>query len=280
MLWTELRHEEFAPAREASKGVCILPVGCIEKHGQHLPLGTDAFAVANIARLVAEKEPVMVFPEMYFGEKTGAGEFDGTVMFSARLRLDILKETCKEIARNGFKKILVLNGHGGNAAMISYFMRSVLEEKNDYMVFSCRGVPMNRRCNTILDKNFDYLTEEDKEILRDFIVSKKPIGHGCFVETATAYGLYPELIRLDKMTAEDGYTTRRFAELSAHGIESPFTWMADYPNSYTGAAHPINERIARAFVDVEVETIADTVRFLKNETISDEYHAEWLAKQK
>ena len=68
---------------------------------------------------------------MYFGEKTGAGEFKGTVIFSASLRQQILKETCSEIARNGFKKILLYNGHGGNQDMLSYFSRSVLYEKND-----------------------------------------------------------------------------------------------------------------------------------------------------
>ncbi len=279
MLWTELRHEEFAPAREASHGVCILPVGCIEKHGQHLPLGTDAFAAAHIARRAAEKEPAVVFPEMYFGEKTGAGEFDGTVMFSSKLRFDILTETCSEIGRNGFKKILILNGHGGNSAMLSNFSRSVLESKKDYMVFVSRGVPLSKRCNAILDANFDYLTDEDKESLRDFIVSKKPVGHGCFVETATAYGLYPHLVRLDKMTEEDGHSNHRFDEFAAHGLETPFLWMANYPNSYTGEAHPINERIARAMVDVEVAAVAKTIKFLKEETISNEYHKEWCAKQ-
>lgn len=280
MLWTELRNEEFAPAREAANGVCILPVGCIEKHGQHLPIGTDAFAAAHIARLAAEREPAVVFPEMYFGEKTGAGEFDGTVIFSSKLRFDILTETCREIGRNGFKKILILNGHGGNGAMLSNFSRSVLEEKRDYMVFIARGVPLAKRCNAILDANFDYLTDEDKEILRDFIVSKKLTGHGCFVETATAYGLYPHLVRLDKMTEEDGHSTHRFDEFAVHGLETPFAWMANYPNSYTGEPHPINERIARAMVDVEVAAVAKTIKFLKEETVSDEYLKEWSAKQK
>jgi creatinine amidohydrolase/Fe(II)-dependent formamide hydrolase-like protein len=164
--------------------------------------------------------------------------------------------------------------------MLSNFSRSVLEEKRDYMVFIARGVPLAKRCNAILDAKFDYLTDEDKEILRDFIVSKKLTGHGCFVETATAYGLYPHLVRLDKMTEEDGHNTHRFDEFAVHGLETPFTWMANYPNSYTGEPHPINERIARAMVDVEVAAVAKTIKFLKEETVSDEYLKEWSAKQK
>ncbi len=114
MLWENLREEEFEEAIKESGGVCILPVGCLEKHGQHLPVGTDVIHITEIAKRAAEKEPVMIFPTMYFGEKTGAGEFRGTVIFSLELRLRILKETCREIARNGFRKILFYNGHGGN----------------------------------------------------------------------------------------------------------------------------------------------------------------------
>ena len=129
MLWENLREEEFKAAIKESGGVCIVPVGCLEKHGQHLPVGTDVIHITEIAKLATEKEPACVFPSMYFGEKTGAGEFLGTVIFSPELRLQILKETCNEIYRNGFNKILLYNGHGGNQAMISYFMRGLLYEK-------------------------------------------------------------------------------------------------------------------------------------------------------
>ena len=135
MRWEYLREEEFKDAIEKSAGVCILPVGCLEKHGQHLPVGTDAIHITEVARRAAERESAVVFPTMYFGEKTGAGEFAGTVIFSAELRLKILEETCREIARNGFKKILIYNGHGGNQSMISYFSRSVLYGKEDFSVF-------------------------------------------------------------------------------------------------------------------------------------------------
>ena len=109
MLWENLREEEFKDAVKESKGVCILPIGCVEKHGQHLPLGTDVMWAEELAKIGSEKEPAVVFPSMYFGEKSGAGEFDGTIIFSSKLRFDILTETCAEIARNGFKKILILN---------------------------------------------------------------------------------------------------------------------------------------------------------------------------
>ena len=68
MLWENLREEEFEDAIRKSKGVCVVPIGCLEKHGQHLPVGTDVIHVTEIARQAAEAEPVVVFPTMYFGE--------------------------------------------------------------------------------------------------------------------------------------------------------------------------------------------------------------------
>ena len=281
MLWEDLREEEFRGAVKEANGVCVLPIGCVEKHGQHLPLGTDALWVGGLAKRAAEKEPAVVFPTMYFGEKTGAGEFDGTIIFSAKLRFDILTETCDEIGRNGFKKILILNGHGGNGDMIGNFTRSVLYQKKDYMVFS--GYVNLGSCNpdAILEHGFDYLTEDDKKTLRKYGEEGHFDGHGGFSETSRILGIRPELVRLDKMNQESGLSTKRFEEFSKHGVGTPFAWMANYPNSYSASYLPgLNERIARAQVELATEKAADMINFLKNETISDEYHKEWCAKQR
>ena len=56
MLWENLREEEFKEAIEKSKGVCIIPIGSLEKHGQHLPVGMDSIAAAKWCELAAEKE--------------------------------------------------------------------------------------------------------------------------------------------------------------------------------------------------------------------------------
>lgn len=278
MLWENLREEEFAEAIKKSGGVCVIPIGCLEKHGQHMPVGTDVIQATEIAKIAAEEEYAVVFPSMYFGEKTGAGEFAGTVMFSAKLRFDMLTEMCSEIARNGFKKILLYNCHGGNTAMIGNFIRSVLAEKKDYMVFASN---LTTVCvPQVLEQHYDFLTEEDTAILQDFVDSNKTFGHACFVETGFIYGVRPETIRLDKMDQESGLSTNRFAEFSRLGIQTPFGWMANYPNSYTGHYHAgMNERIAKALVRYSADQLKAQIHFLKTETISNEYHAEWLAKQ-
>ncbi len=280
MLWENLREEEFESAIALSDGVCILPVGCLEKHGQHLPVGTDVIHITEIAKRAAQKEPVCIFPTMYFGEKTGAGEFRGTVIFSAELRQQILKETCREIARNGFKKILLYNGHGGNQDMLSSFARSTLYDKSDFLVYTYSLGSDFATPKKLLQKNYTYLTKEDKEILKSYNEQKKRYGHACFIETGWVYGVRPEVVRLDKINEESGNSVHRFDEFANRKISSPFSWMADYPNSYAGDAHEgMNERIARAMVEFSTDSLCEVVKFLKTEQISNEYHKEWLDKQ-
>lgn len=280
MIWENLREEEFIPAIRKSKGLCILPIGCLEKHGQHLPVGTDVIHITEIAKRASEIESAVVFPTMYFGEKTGAGEFLGTVIFSPELRLRILRETCNEIYRNGFNKILIYDGHGGNQSMISYFLRGVLYDKLPYSIFSYSLGADFATPKKILSEGFPYLTSEDRKILNSYIEEKKKIGHADFVETGWVYGIRPETVRLDKVYDEDYSSTHRFDEFTQMNINTPFTWMANFPNSYQGDMHDgMNERIAHAMVDYSIKKLSQVIAFIKNDTVSEEYRKEWLEKQ-
>ena len=69
MLWENLREEEFENVIKESKGVCIVPIGCLEKHGQHLPVGTDYIEAMTIVKAAAEIEDAVIFPVgAWFGE--------------------------------------------------------------------------------------------------------------------------------------------------------------------------------------------------------------------
>ena len=134
MLWKDLLSCEFEEAVKTAKGVCAVPIGCMEKHGDHLPLGCDTIWGAEFTRRAAEEAQVVVFPEMYFGEKSGAGEYPGTIIFPTALIWQILEHSCYEIARNGFHKIVLMSSHGGNAAMLQAFARQILQKKPNFQV--------------------------------------------------------------------------------------------------------------------------------------------------
>ncbi len=283
MLWENLRCEEFKDAIAKSNGVCVVPIGCLEKHGPHSPLGTDTIIATETCIRAAEKEPVVVFPTMFFGEKSGAGEFPGTVIFSMETRWHMFRDTCNEIYRNGFRKILFVNGHGGNKSMLDLFARAMMDENPNAMVFiTDTGGITNTAIEALVQNPDAYpeLTREDLAGLQDFLDKKKTSGHACFSETARVYHFRPETVRIDGIAEESGDSTHRFDEFKKYGITTHFGWMGNYPNSYTGANdYVLNQRIAKEFTKYHIQDMAERFRFLKNETISDEYHAEWLKKQ-
>ena len=287
MLWTEIQSGRFEEAVARAKGVCVMVVGCVEHHGKHLPLGQDVIHTAGVVELAAKKEPVVIFPHMYFGEKQGAGEFKGTIIFSTRLMLDILKESCEEMARNGFKKIILVNGHGGNTNLLYTFARSVLHEKNDYMVFvynSWNAWPRPARMLKVIDSGnrraYPDLTDEDIEVLRNYVKNNTASGHGDLMETAMTLAIRPDLVDLSQLSAVDGRSTGYLAHLSKAGFYTPFDWMSSFPNSYASDAHEgNNERIGRTFLKETVHKTAEAFRLIKDDTLCEAYLNEWLAKQ-
>ncbi|MBQ9921954.1 MAG: creatininase family protein, partial [Clostridia bacterium] len=115
--WLYRSSDNFAELRSESCGVCVIPMGCSEKHGLHLPVGTDIIAASDIAFKASQLETCCVFPDFTFGNITAASTHyspDGSLVIPVKLQFELLEVLCDEISRNGFKKILVYNGHGGN----------------------------------------------------------------------------------------------------------------------------------------------------------------------
>ncbi len=133
--WEELTGPDFVEAIKRAQGTCLLPFGILEKHGPHMPLGTDLINVRYAALHAAENQYAVVFPEYYFGQISEARHEPGTVAYSRDLQLALLQATTDEMARNGCKKILIVNGHGGNDSLLPYFAQSQLDKPHDYVVY-------------------------------------------------------------------------------------------------------------------------------------------------
>lgn len=283
MLWENLKSQEFPAAVEASRGVCVIPIGATEKHGQHLPVGIDTVVVDELARRAAEVEPVVVFPPFAFGHINGLQYLDGSICLSNKLILDYLSELCREIARSGFKKILFLNGHGGNPPILTTLCNSMAEEKHDYAVMwvNCFHICMKQLRNLIRGNRsrFSYLTDEDIATVEGYCDSDAEWGHACFHEVLAMLACRPETVDLDLWDAENGRTTHRMDHLNKLGITSTFSWLANYPNSNSSSSYPgANERLARALMEARVEEIAEIYRAVKEDTELLAFQREWNAK--
>src|SRR5947209_7998843 len=111
MRWEELTGDQFLQSAEAAQGVCLLRLSCIERHAHHLPLGTDMYIGRDLCRRAAELEPAVIFPDIIFTQILEARHCPGTIAIDADLILRLLDNVCREIARNGFTKIIIVNAH-------------------------------------------------------------------------------------------------------------------------------------------------------------------------
>jgi creatinine amidohydrolase len=242
--WEELTAPDFVQAVEESGATCLLPFGVVEKHGSHLPLGTDVLNVRNLALLAAQKEYAVVFPEYYFGQIFEAKHQPGTVAYSEKLMWELLQETCDEIARNGFRKILIVNGHGGNGNFLPFFCQSQLASRKDYAVFLFQ--PPNE-------------LEASQEVRK---MRKTPLDmHAGEVETSMMLANRPELVRLDQANAQSGEDLQRLSGL--HYVYTAIWWYARFPNHYAGDARPASRELGELVLSQRVDQLARGIREVK-----------------
>ncbi len=178
ILWQEMRRTEIEEAAKAD-AVVIIPVGSIEQHGNHLPVNTDINCSFSIAKSVAEiidDFPVLVAPPIWGGFSPHHMEYPGTISLKLHTYIDVLTDVATSIAAHGFKKIVFLNGHGGNSGVISSMRSKLMNEDNRP---SCVGYGY-----------FTFFDEEMKAISEvDF-----SMGHAAEMETSLQLYLQPELV--------------------------------------------------------------------------------------
>ncbi|MBC7120039.1 MAG: creatininase family protein [Candidatus Methanosuratus sp.] len=108
---------------KAEKAVAILPVGSIERHGDHLPLGTDSELPEHIAYKSAELSGAVVLPTIYYGSCHAMRCFPGTFDIDPEVLFRYIECVLEEAWRNGIELVIILNGHGGNSAQIQMAAR-------------------------------------------------------------------------------------------------------------------------------------------------------------
>ena len=127
--WDELTASDWELALEKSNYTCILPIGILEKHGPQGPIGSDLIKVREWSARATKSEYAVVFPDYFYGQINEAKQQYGTFSLPSKLTMELLEATCQEIGRNGFKRIIIVNGHGGNPQMIRYFIQNQIRSK-------------------------------------------------------------------------------------------------------------------------------------------------------
>lgn len=255
MFWEELNVNGFVDAVEKCKGVCIFPIGCLEKHGNHLPLGTDIYIAREIAARAAEQEDVMVFPSYPLGIVAEVKHKAGTIAISSQLQFQVLEAIFEEISRNGFKKIIIANGHGGNTNFLSYFAQAMLEKEKDYTVY-------------VVDAW--YLHPEQEKYLIDTYGPIPTGGHADHMETSQIMAIHPELVHMDLVNVEESASLGRADWYWQHGVFTGANWYASYPHQFAGDPTAASTAFGEDMLTFNANNMAELVKKIKeDDTIPD-----------
>jgi len=256
--WDELTASDWPKAQERASYTCILPIGILEKHGPHVPLGSDLIQVREWSARAAKKEYVVIFPDYFYGQIYEARHQPGAFALPSRVVWDLLDATCEEIARNGFKKIVIVNGHGGNPQLLRFFIQSQLERRRDYVVY-------------FYDPRPDPAFTEKVSKLR----KSDPAGdaHAGERETSTLLYLRPDLVQMDRAVQESGEDLKR---LPLPDLYTAIGWYSSFPNHYAGEGAKATRELGEVLNEGRIENLVQAIRTVKADTKALELQTEFF----
>jgi creatinine amidohydrolase len=190
VMWERLKRTEIAQAAKAG-AVAIVPIASLEQHANHLPVNTDSNIVSTVARraALAVEFPVLVLPTVWTGYSPHHMRHPGSVTLTYHTFVEVLTQVARSVHAHGFRKILLLNGHGGNSAMVAGMRTKLAEEDGVASVVGCDywdapGMPEAMRKLCPVDRGF--------------------VGHAGEFETSVQLHLQPDLVDAGESTWAPG----------------------------------------------------------------------------
>jgi creatinine amidohydrolase len=246
--WDELTASDWPKALLMSDSTCILPIGILEKHGPHVPIGSDLIQVREWSARATRREYAVIFPDYFYGQINEARHQPGTFALPERVVWDLLEATCDEIGRNGFKKIVIINGHGGNPELIRYFMQTRLEKRRNYAVFF-----FEPHSDSAYSKKYQSLHKS----------STTDDSHAGERETSSILYLRPDLMQMDSAANESGANQNR---LHIPNVYTPIWWYADFPNHYAGEGAKATRELGKLVTDHVIDQFVAALKAIKTDT--------------
>jgi creatinine amidohydrolase len=256
--WEQLTAADFRQGIQQSRGVCLLPFGILEKHGPHLPLGTDLLNVRYASLHAVEQEYAVVFPEYYFGQIFEAKHEPGTVAYSRELQLGLLQETTDEMARNGCKKVIIVNGHGGNEHLLPYFAQAQLDKPHDYVVYILNAERSKSGGPPKKSTGIDYHAGEN--------------------ESSNLLYSHPDLAHIDRAASESGADQKR--QNLPENLYTGIWWYARFPNHYSGDGSVATKELGEWNMKNWISAIVESIRSVKADDASLKLQSEFYEKSK
>ena len=243
--WIRTSEADLPALRKAAKGVALIPLACIETHGPHLPVGSDVLQIDAVLERVARQEPVAILPTLSYATAFGQPAGAGGISVHPDVAVRLLENICDEVYRNGFSKIVLVQGHGGNFHFGMSFLIRMVELGKTFGLYS---IPV------MAGKHADIraLRETDSG------------GHACEIETSCLMAVDEALVDLSKMRK------KAFARGSGPDVgcaQTPVFWHAQNPELCVGEPHAARRDKGDKVLGLWAQGIVETVRKIKKDRV-------------
>jgi creatinine amidohydrolase len=245
VMWKELTAEDLR-AKAAADAIVILPVASMEQHGPHLPVGVDTILCEAVCKAGAEAAaadvPVVVAPTLWCGMAEHHMAFGGTFTFDIPTYRAVLMAFLKSLERHGFKRVFIINGHGGNIAAVNSFLPDFARETSVKVRFATY---------------FDLAASDLAPVLED----QKGVHHACEVETSLMMVVAPDTVKPDRIPEAFGGIVGSNAASSWYAKPSRFRSFKDLtPTGVNGDARRASREKGEQLLTICVEGLAGFLR--------------------
>jgi creatinine amidohydrolase len=240
--WNRLTAAELRTLAEKD-AIVLLPVASTEQHGPHLATGVDMFLGAEgcrrIATKVSAKRPCIVAPPVWMGLAEHHVAFGGTFTLPLPVWHALLREVCRSILRAGFRKILLVNSHGGNMAALNALTVDLSKE-------------LDAPIATTTLYSLAHETGAYAKILED----QTQVMHACEAETAMMMVAAPDCVRTDKIAEAVGPMMTAGAALS-RALHTCKSFKELTPTGVVGDARKANRAKGEALFEAAADLVAE-----------------------
>jgi creatinine amidohydrolase len=248
MRWEELG----VPAIEAldrDRTILLLPLGAVEQHGRHLPVGTDTMIATAISHAAAEQVPgTVVLPPAWYGISQHHMRFRGTVTLRPETMLALIEDIVGSIVAHGFRRVALVNGHGGNMGLID-----VISAKLGHRHYG--------RARVVGLTYFQLASDAIAKLRRS-----RPggMGHACEFETAMIQHMRPELVFMDKAQTTYPDPGSEYVSTDLLGASLIGTYLDFADLSESGTLGDPSLASAEAGAKFYAAVVAELVRFIRD----------------
>lgn len=248
-----LSWKEISDMEHKENVVIIQPIGAIEQHGHHLPIAVDsAISLGVLGKALAKLDPAIpayALPCLYYGKSNEHYGFPGTITLKAETLLSVIKEMAASIYSAGFRKLVLMNSHGGQPQIMEIAARDLHQEHPDFEVFP-------------------FFTWRVPNIAQELLTQKElEYGiHAGDAETSLMLALLPQQVKMEQAVQEYPRNLPQDSLLSMEG-KLPFAWLTKEVSTTgvmgdaTVATQEKGEKILASLADGWVSVIKDIYQF-------------------